>query len=252
VPNTKKALNERLLGVDWREAWCEHNRIRRVPEGPKYWDGRAEKFSDCAGTSPYAGTFIDYLMLQPGQTVLDMGSGSGTLTIPLARAGHTVFAFDFSLRMLETLKGFARQEGLDSIRAALLDFNAPWEDWEAAGITENCVDIALASRSTMVDDLWEAFCKLERAARVKVAVTMATEFGPRDTKLMRAGDDGELLFVPDFVFALNLLLQKGRYPELRFIDSLKIGEQDLPRVIRWAFIQWAPLPSCPRDASTPA
>jgi SAM-dependent methyltransferase len=242
-------MRERLLGVDWREAWCEHNRARHKPDGPEYWDGRAKSFSGHAGTSPYSNIFIDYLALQQDQHILDMGSGSGTLAIPLARAGHTVFAVDFSAGMLETLKESARQEGLVNVRTALLDFNVSWKDWETAGITEDCVDVALASRSTMVEDLWEAFCKLERAARTKVAVTMATEFGPRGTKRMKASDEGELLFVPDFIFAVNLLLQMGRYPELRFIDSYKTDEQGLPQTIRWAFISWAPVPPCSERSS---
>jgi hypothetical protein len=146
--------------------------------------------------------------------------------------------------MLETLENSARQEGFVNVRTVLLDFNAPWKDWENAGITEDCVDVALASRSTMVDDLWEAFCKLERAARTKVAVTMATEFGPRGTKRMKVNDEGELLSVPDFIFAVNLLLQKGRYPELRFIDSYKTDEQGLSQTIRWAFISWVPASPC--------
>jgi SAM-dependent methyltransferase len=154
-----------------------------------------------------------------------MGCGSGTLAIPLARAGHELLAADFSLKMLEALTRQAAEEGLSAIRTLSLDFNASWEQWEAAGITEGCVDVALASRSTMVDDLGEAFEKLERAARTRVVVTMATEFGPRGTRRMGRFATDDLEVVPDFIFALNLLLANGRYPELRFIDSYKTDQQ---------------------------
>jgi SAM-dependent methyltransferase len=238
-----------LLGVDWREAWLEHNKARKAPDGPEYWSGRAKDFARYAGTSAYADILIDYLELQPNQSILDMGSGSGTLAIPLAKAGHQVLAADFAPGMLESLECAAQQEGLEEIGTVLLDFNAPWEEWEAVGVTEGCVDVALASRSAMVDDLGEAFCKLERAARTKVAMTIATEFGPRGTKLMEADDKGELLAVPDFIFAVNLLFQMGRYPELRFIDAHKVSEQGPPQFIRWAFISWAALhPSNPASA----
>jgi SAM-dependent methyltransferase len=328
-----------ILGIDWREAWIGHNQARKAPDDAQYWDSRAGHFSRHTDTSPYAETFIGFLAPQPRQSVLDVGCGGGTLTLPLARAGHEVFAVDFSPGMMAALEQAVREQDAREetvrergtrerdtcedaaqrrenlrVRTALLNFNAPWEEWEAIGITENCVDIALASRSAMVDDLAGAFDKLERAARVKVAVTMATEFGPRGIKRMgqvyedepsdgegssrsdsgtqdgngggnggtgggscdggggvsgngggNGGDGGggngdgrsgggdqdeakpgarptanSTGFVPDFVFALNLLLQRGRYPELRFIDSYKADKQGAQRLIRWAFISWTP------------
>ncbi|MDR2106021.1 MAG: class I SAM-dependent methyltransferase [Coriobacteriales bacterium] len=234
------------------------------------WNERAEEFARHAGASVYADAFIDYLALPPAQHILDMGSGSGTLAVPLARAGHRLLAADFSPRMLEVLEQRATDEGLANIRTTLLDFNAPWEQWETAGITEGCVDVAIASRSTMVDDLAAAFEKLERAARTKVAVTMATEFSPRGIKRTGRSYENDPDFVPDFIFALNILLQTGRYPELRFIDSYKpeppnteqgaglptsqgkgddmrqstgqvagqVVGQGTARLIRWAFLSW--------------
>jgi SAM-dependent methyltransferase len=225
-------------GFDWRMAWIEYNQTREAPDGVNSWDERAESFVRHARTSPYADTFIDLLALQPKQSILDVGCGGGTLAIPLAHAGHEVFAVDFSQGMLAALRQSAQQQELAGIRSALLDFNAPWEDWEAVGITENCVDIAVASRSTMVVDLEEAFTKLERAARTKVAITMATEFRPRRAK--RINSEHVRNYPPDFTFAINLLFQRGRYPELRFIDSYKPDEQGAPRLVRWAFISWPP------------
>jgi SAM-dependent methyltransferase len=243
---------ERACSLDWREAWIEHNTARKAPDRVALWDERAKDYARKAGSSPYAGMFIDCLGLEPCQRILDMGSGGGTLAIPLARAGHEVLAADFSPKMLEALEHSAQQEGLDNIRTALLDFNAPWETWEAAGIAEGCVDIALASRSTMVDDLGEAFAKLERAARTKVAVTMATEFSPRAQQPREEGAKGgagqsaqeAVPVLSDYIFAVNLLIQTRRYPELRFIDSYKIDDAGQPRLIRWAFIAWSPEKVC--------
>ncbi|MCL1847530.1 MAG: methyltransferase domain-containing protein [Coriobacteriia bacterium] len=229
---------EGLLGTDWRQAWRELHCVRTEPVDVQVWDGRAREFAENAGVSAYADTFLAYLGLAPGQSVLDMGCGSGTLAIPLARLSHEVFAVDFSQGMLDALQRAAAREGLTTIRPALLDLNTPWSQWEAVGITEDCVDVVFASRSTMVEDIWAAFEKFERAARQKVAVTLVTEFSPRGTKRMGESIAGGLPYLPDFIYAVNVLLQMGRYPRLRYIDCDKTDEQGTLQLVRWAYISW--------------
>ena len=234
-----------LLGIDWRKAWIERECTRSVPDSAQAWDKRAKEYSVSAGASSYVDSFISCLAPEQGASILDMGSGSGTLALPLARRGYTVMAVDFSSGMLEVLREAARAEGLSSIRCVQLDFNAPWSDWEAAGITDNCVDIAVASRSAIVDDLWVALEKLERAARTKVAVTMVTEYSPRSTKRMGAVIDGGSPYIPDYIYAINVLLQMGRYPSVCYIDSDKTDEHGRTKLIRWAFISWDVRPKTP-------
>ena len=238
---------DELVGVDWRKQWVMHNQARKAPDDAAYWDGRAEEFSRWAGSSSYSDTFLaylyDYLATAPlppvsPRTILDIGCGCGTLALPLARAGHQVLAVDFSLGMIDVLQRLATESGLQNIGTAVLDTNAAWADWQAAGITEKSADVAVASRSMMVDDLWGAMQKLERVARERVAITMATEYGPRETKHIGEPVNGRP-FVPDYIFAVNLLFQMGRYPELRYIDSLKTSEHGDSMLVRWAFITWA-------------
>jgi hypothetical protein len=45
-------------------------------------------------------------------------------------------------------------------------------------------------------------------------------------------------YLPDFVYALNILLDRGRYPKLSYIDSSKATESGGTRLVRWAFITW--------------
>jgi SAM-dependent methyltransferase len=236
-----------LLGIDWRNAWIEYNRARKAPDDAEFWSGRAKSFSHYSRVSDYTRTFIDYMAAEPGSSFLDMGSGSGTLAIPLARAGHSVIAADFSAGMLSELEHSIVAEGLSTIRTVQLDFNAPWSTWEAQGIREKSVDIALASRSTMVDDLWEAIEKLERAARKKVAITLATSLGPRSTRRLgelMEGVKGSVPFVPDYVFAMNILFQMERLPTLRFINADKVDKEGTIQKVLWAYVDWElPTPS---------
>jgi len=50
----------------------------------------------------------------PGSVVLEIGCGTGTETLSLARYGVTVLAFDISARMLNVLSRKAQREGLQS------------------------------------------------------------------------------------------------------------------------------------------
>ena len=80
----------------------------------------------------------------------------------------------------------------------------------------------------MVGDLNSAFSKLERVARERIAVTVATEFTPRGLKLIGSDADGASAlggYLPDHILAINLLFFKGAYPKLHYIDSYKVMEK---------------------------
>ena len=87
---------------------------------------------------------------------------------PLARAGHRVHACDFAEAMLAILNQRAAQESLP-ITSHLLAWD---DDWQAAGLGENSVDVAFASRSLMAADVQPYIRKLDLAARVKAAVVV--------------------------------------------------------------------------------
>jgi len=61
---------------------------------------------------------LDHLHLQPGMNVLDVGCGSGRLTIPAAQRvspGGTVTALDVQPGMLRRVRRKARQAGVDNV-----------------------------------------------------------------------------------------------------------------------------------------
>lgn len=145
-----------------------------------YWNKRAATFTRDA-TSDYEHWLLDLLALEAGEEILDMGCATGTLAVPLARAGHRVHGCDFAEAMLAILDERAAAENLP-ITSHLL----AWEDdWEEAGLGENSVDVAFASRSLMSGNVFSAVGKLDEAARSRAAVVVPDSLLPsRDPRLL--------------------------------------------------------------------
>ena len=145
-----------------------------------YWNKRAATFTRDA-TSDYERWLLDLLALEADDEVLDMGCATGTLAVPLARAGHRVHGCDFAEAMLAILNERAAAKNLP-ITSHLL----AWEDdWEEAGLGENSVDVAFASRSLMSGDVPACVRKLDAAARSRAAVVVPDSLLPsRDPRLL--------------------------------------------------------------------
>ena len=145
-----------------------------------YWNKRAATFTRDA-TSDYEHWLLDLLALEAGDEVLDMGCATGTLAVPLARAGHRVHGCDFAEAMLAILDERAAAENLP-ITSRLL----AWEDdWEEAGLGQNSVDVAFASRSLMSGNVFSAVRKLDSAARSRAAVVVPGSLLPsRDPRIL--------------------------------------------------------------------
>lgn len=231
-----EALRSKLLETDWNAEWMRLARARRRADVPAAWDARARHFRP-RETAPYARDFIRLMELLPGESVLDMGCGGGSIAIPLARAGHPVIAADFSPAMLETVRAGAAHHGVEAqVQARALAWA---DDWEAAGLAAKSVDVAIASRSIATENLLDALMKLDRAARRRCCVTLVTGASPRlDTTVMDA-IGAAYTSGRDYVYAFNILVGAGVAPAVSYIDSprrdtfdsLEAGVADFSRML---------------------
>ena len=180
------------------------------------WDSKAAGFTRKPTHSGYIAQLLPLLKLEPGESVFDMGCGSGTVALPLAQAGHPIIAVDFSPAMLAELNRVADEEGVASlVQTHERAWEEPWDDLPQA-------DVALSSRSFIVKDLPDAIGKLESKARRKVVLSIgATDLPYRDRKMLASmGRGAETPMEPEVLVAIvNYLFALGRLPSIEYITQ---------------------------------
>lgn len=150
--------------VDWNEVWRKRLVLNQATtgfkEGADLWSDReqARRYVTRSKTDHahrVAETLKD-LRLSPGDRVLDIGSGPGTLALPLAQAGATVTAIDPAEGMLAELREEALRENLTNITM----IQAPWEEIDVDTDLTPPYDRIIASFSLTILDIRSALAKM--------------------------------------------------------------------------------------------
>lgn len=195
--------------LDWDRLWQNAQRQKGwASKGAKEWDQKSTSFASRNKTSPYVSLIMAQLPLEPAMTVLDVGSGPGTLALPIAQQVAAVTAIDFSPNMLHILNTFAAENHITNIET----IECAWEDqWDTRGITT--YDLVIASRSMGVQNLTKAIEKLNQHATRYVFIADRIAPTPFDPEVFyavgRSFDSG-----PDYIYTLNVLYSMGIHPNV--------------------------------------
>lgn len=201
---------------EWNDAWKERQASRPAPHDAAFWDERAHSFTTKDAPGSYTDRFLTLAAVRPGETVFDMGCGTGNLSVPLGAEGHEVLAADFSPVMLDRLRETLQAEGITSVHPLLLS----WEDdWAAAGVEPESYDVCLASRSIATADLGDSLAKLTAVARRRACATLATGISPRIDDAMLRDIGVEAHPDLDYLYAIAILAARGYAPELTYIST---------------------------------
>jgi len=176
------------------------------------WDKKAQSFSKRTKDSRYIDLFLAELPLTPSMSVLDIGSGPGTLALPMAPLVKSVTALDYSQGMLDTLATLSQEQQIKNIRPV----QCAWEDdWHQKGIEPH--DIAIASRSMSVKDLRAALEKINSYGTKYVFISDRigpTPFEPAAFKALgRSTATG-----PDYIYTLNILYTMDVHPNVTVLE----------------------------------
>lgn len=205
-----------LTTTDWNDEWKSLQRFRGRADDASYWNKRSASFTTKDAPNPYVDRFLDLAGIREGETVFDMGCGTGAIAIPLAQRGHKVVAADFSQGMLDVLASNMDAAGVSSVFPKLMSWE---EDWEAHGVREGMVDVCVASRSIATEDLEDALLRLHKVARRRVCLTVTTGSSPRiDESFLRELGIEDACH-RDYLYVVNILASNGIKPQLSYIES---------------------------------
>jgi len=228
--------------IDWNELWkvlhvSSPERAEKDRNPAAHWDKRAAAYRRVTRDERSATEQeLAILGVQPGETVLDMGAGTGRLAVPVARTAAHVTALDPSEGMLAILRERMAAEGLTNYSC----LRKRWED-TVIGRDVEPHDVVVAAFSLGFYDLAAALEKLDAAARRAVYIFWhAGEWrNPGEMALYRtvfgeeaAGEKG----YPDYIFPVNILHDAGIYPNVRIYraawDAVYDSVEDAART--WA------------------
>lgn len=180
---------------------------------PDKWDKKAPKMAEnlVGKASRYNQQLLKAMQVQPDESVLDIGCGPGTFAIPLAQQGSQVYALDYSTGMLDVLAEYKQKLQLENLNLIRRSWSENWDDVPQ-------VDVILASRSTLVDDLDDMIEKLCAKAKKRVYLTSVTQCHFLDEGVFSAIGRNDIGF-PTYIYLLNRLYQKGIQANLNFIET---------------------------------
>jgi predicted TPR repeat methyltransferase len=203
--------------IDWNAMWLKEFSASHWSKSKvsrkELWDQRAASFDQGLGRraeakegldkEDYVLQMLDRIEVKPDWSILDIGSGPGTLTIPLAKKARSVTALDLSSEMLKHLKENVAKNGLNNISY----INASWLDACADGQVEKH-DVVVASRSLMFVDMKKSLSHIINAARQAAYLTFPVIHLPFDWEVYKViGREGKRH--PPYVYIYNLLFQMG-------------------------------------------
>ena len=212
--NPNKSTAKADSDVNWNDLWKKA--VEKLPKksSSKSWDEIAPQFDEWMRKDDYPQELIDKIKIEKMDTVLDIGCGNGSITLPLAAKADSVTALDISTKMLDILQEKAITQDLSNIKV----INKDIEDVESDELGYH--DVVVASRSLNgIADIKPELEKINKIARKYVYITL-WGVGNREFESKMAELLGRKSYEhPDYTIVLNILQEMGIHTNVTPMES---------------------------------
>ncbi len=199
--------------LDWHKLW-QNARKRKswTSKSSTDWDKKASSFAKRNSSSLFVDLVLKRIPVTKETTILDCGSGPGTLSLPLATKAKSVTAIDYSKGMLDVLDDRIKERKTNNIKTIL----GSWEDnWESLQIKKH--DICIACRSLSVPNLKKAISKLNDYATHAVFIVDRINPTPFDNDAFEA-INRPFRSGPDYIYTINTLYSMDIHPSVEILS----------------------------------
>lgn len=173
------------------------------------WNKKATNMNKKIHNSFYNDMIKKVIKIDKEDTILDVGCGPGTFSLPFAPLSKHISAFDFSSKMIEILEASIKEKNINNITSFVHDMEDSWDH------IPTC-DIVLASRCLEVEDMEDILKKINMHAKKAVYLTFKLGKSYLNEKVLVAiGRD--IIPKPDYIYLINILYNMGIYAELKLI-----------------------------------
>ncbi|MCW4043987.1 MAG: methyltransferase domain-containing protein [Candidatus Bathyarchaeota archaeon] len=179
-----------------------------------YWDREAETYNqNVLLMGELTQQQLRQLPVLSQFTVLDVGAGTGRLTIPIAKHAKYVTALEPSSKMLALLKANATIQRVNNIKY----LNKSLDDLETSELETH--DIVVASFSLFMVDMEKALLKMDALASVGVYLFVsASDWMDPERRDIALGKGKNSTVMPDHIYICNILNDIGIDPNVDIWD----------------------------------
>ncbi|WP_421902147.1 class I SAM-dependent methyltransferase [Maridesulfovibrio sp.] len=217
--------------TSWKEIWSDQMEDMAARSDTGYWNRRAEDYNDFITSSRFGygkkmcETLTEEGVIDTNSSVLEIASGVGAVTLPLARHSKEVIAVEPAQSMADLLEANSDSAGVKNIRIEVTDFAS-----FAAQAQDNSYDLVfLCHAAWQFPDIEELINEMSRISRGFCCLADTMGMGDAENHQMQRKLGINAPELDRSLYLYNILNELGRPADLSNVSYIMRRSTDSAR-----------------------